>query len=359
LEIIVAKMFPKINFTYLLLGICLANSAFARKAKVYTTCLKPGQFALTFDDGPNPDTTPKALEVLEKYKIKATFFINSRNWGDLDNDKRAVEVVKKAYAAGHDIGSHTYFHKDLFTALEDNTLKQNVDDMTDKIESIIGVKPAYFRPPSGNGGYAELDAKRKEMTDKIQEYLGERGYNIIMWGTDTRDWEFKENVDKVIENLNQQLTSPGVSPKTNSFITLLHDVHASTVNTVLPAVIEYVKNLGYTFVPLSECIGVRPYQGVSSESNQNLNNSSSNTTPSTPENNQNTNTNPSDVPLDNNVVNPDITGSTIPPPDGNIINNDNINSNMNSNNNSSDATTLQYSILLSICTILFSIYILF
>ncbi|OUM61303.1 carbohydrate esterase family 4 protein, partial [Piromyces sp. E2] len=226
---------------------------------VYTTCLEPGQFALTFDDGPNPETTPIALEVLERYNIKATFFINAVNWSNLLEDPNAVECVKKTYAAGHDIGSHTFRHKDLFSAIEDDTLKENIDDMTDLIESIIGVRPAYFRPPSGNGGYKESDPHKKEMSKMIQEYLGERGYSIIMWGTDTRDWQYKEDVDKVIETLNEQLADPSVSPKTHSFITLLHDVHPTTVNLVLPAVIEYVQSLGYTFVPLSKCIGVSPY----------------------------------------------------------------------------------------------------
>jgi len=94
--------------------------------------------------------------------------------------------------------------------------------MTDLIESIIGVKPAFFRPPCGNGGYEETDPVRKNLSDQIREYLGIRGYSIIMWGTDTRDWQYKENVDKVIETLNEQLTDPNVSPSTHSFITLLH-----------------------------------------------------------------------------------------------------------------------------------------
>jgi len=279
-------MLSKINLTFLILSALLANDVTAKKAKVYTNCLKPGQFALTFDDGPNPETTPIALEVLEKYNIKGTFFINAKNWSDLDEDPRAVETVKKTFEAGHDIGSHTYFHKDLFEAIEDNTLKENVDDMTDKIESIIGVKPIYFRPPCGNGGYEESDPKRKEMSEKIQEYLGERDYNIIMWGTDTRDWDYKENVDKVIETLNEQLTSPNVSPKTHSFITLFHDVYPSTVNIVLPTVIEYVQSLGYTFVPLSECIGVSPYQPITNDKNGNSNLNKGNDN-----NNNNTNNN--------------------------------------------------------------------
>jgi len=164
-------MFPRINLKFLTLTALLANSVVADKAKIYRNCLKPGQFVLTFDDGPNPETTPIALDVLKKYNIKGTFFINAHNWSDLENDPSAIETVKKTYAAGHDIGSHTYKHKDLFEAIEEGSMKENVDDMTDKIEEIIGVKPAYFRPPCGNGAYVERDPHKKEMSEMIQEYL--------------------------------------------------------------------------------------------------------------------------------------------------------------------------------------------
>lgn len=340
-------MLIKLNLANLIISACLASTTFAKKAKVYTKCNQPGQIVLTFDDGPNPDTTPIALEVLEKYKIKATFFINGQNYGDLDNDPESVAIVKKAYAAGHDIGSHTYFHKDLFSALEDDTLKENIDDMASKIESIIGVKPAYFRPPSGNGGYEESDPTRKEMNDLIQEYLGERGYSIIMWGTDTRDWEYKENVDKVIENLNQQLADPKVSFKTHSFITLLHDVHPTTVNIVLEEVIEYIKSLGYNFVSLSECIGVSPYQGVSNDVNHNLNNNSTSTE-------------------NNNSTNPPSENSTNTPSNNNGTNSNSNNNNTITNGNSTDngnknvpssATTLHYSILFTVFAVLISLFL--
>jgi len=315
---------------------------------------------------------------LNKYNIKGTFFINAHNWSDLDNDPNAVEIVRKTYAAGHDIGSHTYNHKDLFSAIEDDTMKENVDDMTDKIESIIGMKPAYFRPPSGNGAYVESDPYKKEMSDKIQEYLGERGYSIIMWGTDTRDWQYKEDVDKVIETLNEQLKAPNVSPKTHSFITLLHDVHATTVNLVLPAVIEYVQNLGYNFVSLSECIGVSPYQGVddtnnssskliSNDDDMNSSNTSSNSSSSSSGNNNSSSNNSSGSSSSsvsngtngesgentNNVI---ANNTTIP---NDSITNGNVTTinGVINNISSSDATTLQYSIFFSIVVVIMSYFL--
>lgn len=224
------------------------------------------------DDGPNPQTTPIALEYLRNNNLKATFFINGVNYGDVNN-QATVDLIKQEYNEGHDIASHTFYHKDLFEAIQEGTMEANIDMMTDKIQELIGVKPAFFRPPNGNGAYQETDPVRKGYNDKVQKYLGASGYSIIMWGTDTRDWDFKDNVDAVIAELNKQLAAPGVSPATHSFISLMHDVHPTTVNTVLPAVVEYVKSLGYQFVSLTECLGMSSaYQGVvNTDPNSNLN----------------------------------------------------------------------------------------
>lgn len=251
-----------------------AELAAAAPAKIYQYCQKPGQFVLTFDDGPNPATTPRALEYLRNNNLKATFFINGVNYGDVENDPAAVNLIKQEYQEGHDIGSHTYYHKDLFEAIPEGTMELNIDKLSDKIEEIIGVKPALFRPPCGSGAYEETDPVKKVYNEKVQKYLGASGYNIIMWGTDTRDWEYKDDVEKVIAELNQQLTAPGVSPATHSFISLMHDVHPTTVDTVLPAVVEYVKSLGYQFVPLTECLGISSaYQTTLNDGlNSNLNN---------------------------------------------------------------------------------------
>jgi len=188
-----------------------------------------------------------------------------------------VELVRRTYREGHDIGSHTYYHKNLFEALEEGTMELNIDKMSDTIYTILGIKPAFFRPPQGDGGFQEVENSReKEMTDEIQTYLGTRGYSIIMWGTDTRDWQYQGNLEKVLATLNEELKAPKVSAKTHSFISLFHDVYPTTVSIILPAVIEYVRAFGYTFVSLSECIGVSPYQPLPPENiTCNINRSSS------------------------------------------------------------------------------------
>jgi len=326
-------MLSKINLKFLVLGVLFAQSTFAEKAKIHTVCKKPGQVALTFDDGPRIATTPKALETLKKYNIKGTFFINYQNWDTLDM-KEAVDIVKREYQEGHDIGSHTYEHKDLFVALDDGTFKHNIDDMSDKIKSIIGVTPVYFRPPNGDGGYEEFLEDRIKKNNEVQEYLGNKGNHIIMWGADTNDWQHKEKVDKVIESLNTNFKAPGVSPKTHSFIVLLHDVHETTVNILLPTVIEYINSLGYEFVPLSECIGVQPYISASGQEVGNPNRDGGK---------------PSGFSGYNESVKPDTPGNL------NVNNTTTDTNNTDNKKGTSDATTLHYSLFLTVLAFIYSL----
>jgi len=249
-------------------------------ATVYTECLKPGQFVLTFDDGPKMETTPKALEVLKQNGIKGTFFINSANYVDLENSAEARNLVQTVFEAGHDIGSHTYQHKDLFQAMEEGLLELNVDKNNEIIQSIIGYTPVFFRPPLGNGGFTQEYCAARNIaydprTEQVRKYLGERGMKVIMWNADTQDWASENNVENAINQL--ALSVSGQSPQNASFITLLHDVHPYTVDVILQEVINYVRQQGYEFVSLSECIGEAPYlegynpnQFVAGETGSNL-----------------------------------------------------------------------------------------
>jgi len=151
------------------------------------------------------------------------------------------------------------------------TMEKNIDMMTDKVVEITGVKPAFFRPPEGNGGYPDTPETQVK-NERVQKYLGASGYSVIMWGADTRDWEFKENIELEIAELDKDLKKQGASPQTSSFIILMHDVHETTANLVLPKVVEYVTGLGYKIVPLTECIGVQSaYQPLDGGVTNNLN----------------------------------------------------------------------------------------
>jgi len=246
----------------------------AERAPVYTSCVNPGQVAFTFDDGPSPDVTPKVLKFLKEKNIIGTFFITAKNDERDDNDvinlinnQECIDMVKRTVKEGHFIGSHTFYHKNLFLGLEDGSMEMSIDMMTDKIQEIIGVTPVFFRPPMGNGGY-DFDDKNPEnapKNEKIQKYLGASGFKIIMWGADTRDWENKENVDADIAELDKHMSLKKASPIKDSFIILMHDIYPTTADLALPKVYEYVTDLGYEIVSLPECLGMTPesaYQDI-------------------------------------------------------------------------------------------------
>lgn len=120
----------------------------ALKASVVVDCVTPGQFALTYDDGPSTNLG-QLLPILAQNNVKATFFVNAYNQGDISvNPDRAL--ILQAYNAGHQIASHTYDHLDMLTlSTYDQWAQMQRNDAV--IKSVLGVRPIYMRFPYGNG----------------------------------------------------------------------------------------------------------------------------------------------------------------------------------------------------------------
>jgi peptidoglycan/xylan/chitin deacetylase (PgdA/CDA1 family) len=99
--------------------------------------------ALTFDDGPNPDSTRRVLDVLERAGQKATFFVVGRK------AEAHPDVVREIHAAGHLIGLHGYGHDRLYSLKGPRFVERDIKRSQDAIERICGVRPIIFRPPLG------------------------------------------------------------------------------------------------------------------------------------------------------------------------------------------------------------------
>jgi peptidoglycan-N-acetylglucosamine deacetylase len=98
--------------------------------------------ALTFDDGPDPEQTPRVLDILAAHSVKATFFLIG------ERAVRAGALVESIAAAGHDLGNHTWSHRSLWLTGPRETARQ-VRQGHDAIAQVAGAPPRFFRPPWG------------------------------------------------------------------------------------------------------------------------------------------------------------------------------------------------------------------
>ena len=183
---------------------------------------------LTFDDGPIPEVTPKVLAILDKYGIKATFFMVG------ENIDKHPEVFAQVLAAGHSIGNHTYNHlKGWKTSF--NEYMGNVE----KWEEVVNRQPCapvnrrkIFRPPYGRTWWWQRKA------------LVNRGYTIYLWDVLTRDYNKSRTPEEMFDQIKRQ-TRPG------SLINF-HDSIKSNERMleVLPKAIEWLQKEGYELAAL-------------------------------------------------------------------------------------------------------------
>ena len=187
---------------------------------------------LTFDDGPIPEVTPKVLDILDRYQVKATFFMVG------ENIDKHPEVFRQVVEAGHVIGNHTYNHlKGWHTSFDDylSNVAQCAEAIKNKF-SIFNFQFSIsnlFRPPYGK---ATLRQRRA---------LHEEGYNLIYWDILTRDYDASRTPEAMLAQI-QRETRPGS-------IINFHDSLKSNERmlTVLPQAIEWLQAHGFALRALN------------------------------------------------------------------------------------------------------------
>jgi len=138
--------------------------------------------ALTFDDGPNPAITPALLELLDRHRAKATFFLIGK-WV-----RAAESIAREVAAGGHAIGNHTDTHPAL-TFRSSARIAAELDRCDEAIESAVGRQPQWMRPPFGF---------RSPLLGGIVRKRG--GAGVVMWSRLARDWQ-PQPVEPVIHRL--------------------------------------------------------------------------------------------------------------------------------------------------------------
>lgn len=191
--------------------------------------------ALTFDDGPWPENTVKILHILNKNKIKATFFWVGQ--AVKDHPQLAQQVV----AEGHAIGNHTWHH--WYRKLNSSTAAHEIDDTAELIYKTTGVKTSLFRPPGG------------VMNNGVGDYAKQKKFVIVMWSNDPMDYR-PLSANQLVNNVMRK-AEPGA-------IVLMHDGggnHAATVQA-LPQIITKLTQQGYKFVTIPELMEMSDPKGT-------------------------------------------------------------------------------------------------
>ncbi|MBC7498515.1 glycosyltransferase [Candidatus Gracilibacteria bacterium] len=196
------------------------------------------KIALTFDDGPDINFTPRILDILKQENIKSTFFIIG------ENSEKYPEVVKRIYDEGHILGNHSFSHPDISKIGHLRTDFELVS--TERIiESITKHKTILWRPP-----YAE-DIE-PETPSQVQPLINSKalGYITVGMKIDPNDW-MNPGVDMIVERVIEQVQSG------RGNIVLLHDAGSDRSETILalPILIKKLKKLNYQIVGLNELLG--------------------------------------------------------------------------------------------------------
>lgn len=188
------------------------------------------QIAITFDDGPHGKYTPIILDILKKYGVSATFFVVGTN------ADRFPEIVRREIAEGHEIGSHTYYHRHI-SRMNGEELRDDLEMNEQKLLELTGMRPTLFRPPEGI------------CNDNVKKTAKEMGYSIIMWTVDTNDWQGLD-AKEIVECVKKNTISGS--------IILFHDFVSGNSGTpeALEEIIPYLLSEGYTFVTVSQLLGL-------------------------------------------------------------------------------------------------------
>ena len=176
--------------------------------------------AFTFDDGPNPNTTPTLLTELNKRGMNASFFMLGRN------AEKYPEVVKMVDQNGFEIGSHTYQHRNL-KRISNEEQSYEINQTKNIIHRIIGKNPTSIRPPYGN------------YNDVTLSYIDTP---IILWNVDTLDWKYRD-ANATYQNSSDQIE--------DGSIVLFHDIYYASIDAAIRMADELYMR-GYLLLSVKE-----------------------------------------------------------------------------------------------------------
>ncbi|TLF45365.1 polysaccharide deacetylase family protein [Maribacter aurantiacus] len=190
------------------------------------------QVAITFDDGPHPEYTPKALSLLEKYNAKATFFCIGKNI------EKHPEQFKEIIRRGHSVGNHTFSHANTFGFFGTEKVMEELTLTNKLVEGISGLKMALYRPAFG------------VTNPSIARAVKKLGLKTIGWNVRSLDTTFR-NEDQVLKRI--------TSRTQNGAIILLHDTSAKSI-AVLERLLVFLEERKLQSVTVDQMFQIRAYE---------------------------------------------------------------------------------------------------
>lgn len=181
---------------------------------------------LTFDDGPDPYSTPALLDILESRGVPANFFV----LGSLIEGNE--DIILRMQRLGMGVENHTWSHPNL-AAMSPAGVTDQLARTNAELARVLGYTPKYMRPPYGAW---------------TPGYTPTHGMHPVMWEVDPQDWLYRSSAT-VTQNV-VNLAGPGD-------VILLHDIHQTSVDAV-PMIIDALHGSGYTFVTLDDLYATRP-----------------------------------------------------------------------------------------------------
>jgi len=199
------------------------------------------RIALTFDDGPDPRTTPRVLATLRKYDLKATFFVLGRQV-----DKRPG-LLRRIVEEGHTIGNHTYNHTDM-SDLSRKRMRAELRHTQEAVDDALGYHytMVLMRPPYGNPYLGGSDA-----LPEFQKVAREHRLFPVLWTVDPRDYLLGGHPEDVVRGVVRADETRRKGEKDQ--VLLLHDTHRQTAYA-LPQIIDHYERSGRRFADVGELL---------------------------------------------------------------------------------------------------------
>ena len=196
-----------------------------------------GRIALTFDDGPDPEWTPKVLDVLRRYHAHATFFVVGARVDE------HPELVRRILAEGHELGSHTFTHADI-AALPGWRRDLELGLTRNAIAGATGRRPSLFRPP-----FSSVPSSLTEGDVTALRAAARSGQVAVLADRDTNDWR-RPGTDAVVAAATPERPGAGA-------VVLMHDGGGDRSQTVaaLDRLLPDLTRQGYRFTTVSEGLG--------------------------------------------------------------------------------------------------------